>query len=178
MTTSPLREVVLYNGSEGLPLVFGTCVVIGGGAAALGVVLGGWVAICLYAATALVLVYVVYVTQSLLRVGPSMLMLTPEGLVSRIAGKRDVVPPDAIEAVGLVRHKQKGHPAELLLWYAPSRMPDVPKNIRRREARPGQIRLAHVSDDRNFFPPHRVKEVREFVQAHELGEWRNRGAGG
>lgn len=163
--------------TEGLPLVFGSCIVIGGGAVWLGIRQDGWLAIFLFAIAALVLVYVVYVTQSLLRVGPSKLSLTPKGLVYKVGGKWDLVPSEAIEAVGLVRHRGAGVPAELLLWYDPSRMAEVPKNIRRRETAPGQIRLAHVMDERNFFPPHRVKEVRELVQAHGLGEWRNRGAG-
>ncbi|TDB82950.1 hypothetical protein E1264_30415 [Actinomadura sp. KC216] len=174
MMTSPPLEVVLENSAKQVPLVFGACIVIGGAAAWWGNEQGGWVAICLFALAGVVLAYLVYVTQSLLRVGPSKLMLTSEGLVYRVGGKRNVVPPEAIEAVGLVRAR-KG-PAELMLWYDLSRMADVPKNIRRRETAPGQIRLAVVMDERNFFPPERVKEVRELVQAHRLGEWRNRSA--
>lgn len=172
--TSPPQEVVFQNGAKDVPLVFGACIVIGGGAAGAGFVLDGVAAISLFAVAGLLLAYMLYVTQSLLRVGPSKLLLTPQGLVSRVGGKRDVVPPGAIDAIGLVRHKRG--PAELILWYDPSRMPEVPKNIRRRESAPGQIRLAHVMDERNFFPPQRVKEVRELVQAHGLGEWRNRSA--
>ncbi|MFI0407765.1 hypothetical protein [Actinomadura sp. 3N508] len=172
--TSPPQEVVFENTAKGLPLVFGSLIIIAGGATWLGLRLGGWVGICLFVVAGLLLTLMVYITQSMLRVGPSMLLLTPEGLVYKVGGKRDVVPPEAIEAVGLVRRKDVG--ANLILWFDASRMPEVPKNIRRREKPPGQIVLTVVMDERDSFPPERVREVRELVQAHGLGEWRNRSA--
>lgn len=168
------REIVFHDGTKGVPLTFGACIVIGSGATWIGLAVDGWPAICMFVLAGLLLAFVLYVTQSLLRVGPSKLLLTPQGLVSKVGGKLDVLPPEAIQAVGLIRHK--GAPAELMLWYDSSRLPEVPKNISRRESAPGQIRLAYVMDERQFFPPHRVKEVRELVQAHGLGEWRNRAA--
>jgi hypothetical protein len=168
-------EVVLEDNSTnavlsivGLPLA--AAIAVGGG-----LLTDGWYSIPLVVVGALLLLLGVGIGASRLVQGAARLRLTERGLIYSIGDKEEIVPAEAIEGVGLLRPLGKGA-SELTLWYDPVKLPHLPKGLQRRERGPGRIRLAMVMDEVGCMSQGRIKEIRTFVQAHRLGEWRNRKA--
>jgi hypothetical protein len=169
------REIVLEDNSSyavlsivGLPLA-------GAIAAGAGLLTDGWYSIPLIVVGALLILLGAGIGVSRLVQGTVRLRLTERGLVYSIGSKEELVPAEAIEGVGLLRPQGPGA-GQLTLWYDRARLPELPKGLRRREREPGQLRLAMVMDEVGCMSQDRVKEIRTFVQAHRLGEWRNRRA--
>ncbi|MFI0350671.1 hypothetical protein [Actinomadura sp. 9N407] len=104
-------------------------------------------------------------------------MLTERGLIQSHKGKQtEVVPVEAIEAVGL--HVRFEELVQLVLWYDRSMVTELPFAWRIAEFSPGVLRLDVVNPElkkrqMGYLGLADVREVREFVEAHGLGEWRH-----
>lgn len=109
--------------------------------------------------------------------GADRVSLDHRGLVCRSTTKNIefIIPGSAIEAVGVVRGP---HSSEVRLWYDEQAFPGPPPMVRHLRINPGELRLLHVGDDPGFVPYENVGKIREFVQRHQIAEWRNRRGGG
>jgi hypothetical protein len=103
-------------------------------------------------------------------------LLTSRGLVeSRAGGQTEIVPVEAIEAVGL---STKNEVTQMVLWYDPAAAPPLSRSRRIAEMAPGKLRL-NVCDleyermHLGYLGLRDIREVREFVEANALGEWRH-----
>ncbi|WP_131736225.1 hypothetical protein [Actinomadura roseirufa] len=145
--------------------------------AGIGIVLGGWGGVALYAVAFLLFVVTVVSLVGLTRPGQSgRCVLTERGFVHFGRGKEDVLPAGVIEAVGLCVGRA-GH-TELAVWYDHVVHPELPGLWGKARGEPGRIRLGLVDGGPSGrlpggIPVKRVNAVRAFVERHRIAEWRN-----
>jgi hypothetical protein len=172
------REIVLMDGSVHAPVTVVGLVLVGAVAVGAGVMTDGWWPIPLMVIGALLALLGVAIAVMQRVRGAGRLVLTQRGLVYSLGEKEQLVPKEAIEGVGLLRGEGALGITELTLWYDTAAIPQLPKGLHHFARRPGRIRLAVVTDDvaSAGLSLQDVKEVRKYVQANGLGEWRNRRA--
>lgn len=103
-------------------------------------------------------------------------MLTGRGLVEWRNGQtKEIVPADAVEAVGLYT---KSEITQLVLWFDATQAPPLSRLWRISEMMPGMLRLklCDLESDRDYMGDLGllgIREIRKFVEANGLGEWRH-----
>jgi hypothetical protein len=172
------REIVLADNSVHAPVVVVGLVLAGAVAFGAGVTNDGWWPVPLMVAGGLLVLLGVAIAVMQRVQGARRLLLTRRGLVYSLGEKEQVIPTDAIEGIGLLRTKGGMGITELTLWYDTAAIPRLPKGLHHFERRPGQVRLAVVTDEvgSGGLSTQDVREIRKYVQTHRLGEWRNRRA--
>lgn len=170
---TPARgEIVLRDSSVYAPLGIVALVLAGGVAIGAGVMTDGWYSTPLIVVGVLLIGLAITIGVLNWAHGAARLRLTPRGLIHSIGDREYVLPVEAIEGIGLFR--TRGGFPELSLWYDRAQIPELPKQLRPLEKQPGRLRLAIVTDEVGGMYKRQVKEIREYVQAHRLAQWRNR----
>ncbi|MBA9002919.1 hypothetical protein [Thermomonospora cellulosilytica] len=173
--TPDAQQIVLHDDGTNAPVIAAGMLLAGAVALGAGLVLGEWYGIVLLVLGALLLVAGLVAVVGLWRYGAGSLRLTPQGLVHSHGDRQEILPPEAIEGIGLLR--QGRDIVELSLWYDPAGLPELPRVLSGLRREPGRLHLAMVGEDSGCMSLDEVQRVRAFVQAHRLGEWRNRSRG-
>lgn len=166
------REIVLSDSSTYAPLGIVACVFGGSIAAGAGLLTDGWYSVPLLVVGVLLIALGVAIGVLHRVQGAARLRITERGLIHSIGDEERVLPKEVITGIGLLR--PRGGPAELSVWYDTAKVGELPKPLRHFERERGRLRLGVVMDEVGGMSQRRVREIREYVQRHRLGEWRNR----